>query len=135
MFMTRKVRTAMTVLTLLSMPSASFAQVCGGQECSTCQTSCNWWDCPPKFKYCAEGPPKICVMCACPKPVCCPSDTPNWGYFPRCWRPWPWAPNWSHCYGTPPASQIVPPMSYIGNDPASTPNSQLPTPRVAPMPH
>ena len=129
--MTRKVRTlAAAILALLSLTPAGLAQQCG-QSCQSCQPcqSCNLWDCPPWYKHCAEGGPKICVKCACPKDVCCPSDAPNWGYFPRCWRPWPWAPSWSHCYGVPPASQLVPPMAE-----AEVPGA-LPTPRIAPMPH
>jgi hypothetical protein len=133
MFMTRKVRTlaaaTLTLLSLLSATPAAMAQQC--ESCATCQTctSCNWLDCPPYYKHCAEGGPKICVKCACPKPVCCPSDAPNWGYYQRCWRPWPWGPNWSHCYGVPPASQIVPPMHEAEI------HGALPTPRVAPIPH
>jgi hypothetical protein len=134
MSMTRKVRSlaahGLTLLVLLSIVPASLGQ----ENCQTCcPSTCNRWDCPPYFKYCQEGSPRICIQCGCPKPVCCPSDAPNWGYYQRCWRPWPWAPNWSHCYGVPPASQLVPPLSFAGE--AAHPSNQLPAPRVVPTPH
>jgi hypothetical protein len=90
---------------LLVMTQASFGQVVCNDNC------CNRWNCPPPYRYCQEGPPKIKIICGCPKPVCCPADAPNWGYFQKCWRPYAWPPDWSYCYGVPPAAQIVPPMA------------------------
>jgi hypothetical protein len=110
------------VLLLLVAP-ASFGQF----SCEECCDGCHWWNCPPQYKYCMEGPPRICVKCACPKPVCCPANAPNWGYFQTCWRPYPWPPDWSHCYGTPPASQIVPPFASAGAIHAMPPAGELPS--------
>lgn len=63
-----------------------------------CHQTCCRWHCPPCFKWCIEGPPKIKFKCGCPKPVCVPDcSTPNWGYFGTCWRPWPWPADCSHC--------------------------------------
>jgi hypothetical protein len=115
----RRLRAPSSALALLAAwAPASFGQATLGQPCcgqaQCCPTSCNWWCCPPPLKYCAEGPPCIYVCCGCPKPVCCPSDAPNWGYFPTVWRPSPWAPNWSYCYGVPPAAQVVVPLANAG---------------------
>jgi hypothetical protein len=109
---------------LLAAVPAGFAQDC----CNNC-VQCQRFDCPPCYKWCHEGGPRIWVQCGCPKPVCCPSNAPNWGYFPTCWRPWPWPPDWSHCYGNPPAAQIVPPMA----DARMLPPESGPTPGQLPL--
>jgi len=121
----RKLISAGSALVLLAASTPAFGQASLGQPCcgqtECCPSGCNMWHCPPKFTYCMEGPPKICVFCACPKPVCCPSDAPNWGYFQTCWRPYPWGPNWSHCYGNPPAAQVMVPGTTT-----ATPGMPLP---------
>jgi hypothetical protein len=90
--LSRRKRTACLIplaVALLLQPLA-LAQECG--------EACNHHHCPPCFPHCTEGPPRIKFKCACPKPVCPPDcDTPNWGYFEPCWRPWPWPPNYAHC--------------------------------------
>jgi hypothetical protein len=99
-----------------------------------CQQGCDHHHCPPCFIHCTEGPPKIKFKCACPKPVCPPDcDTPNWGYFQPCWRPWPWPPDWSHC-PVPPAAAFVTPCNTNCYEPGFTPppvpaGEQLPSPR------
>ncbi len=80
-----------------------------GQNCD-CQRDC----CPPCFKYIYEGPPKIKFKHGCPKPICDPCHLPHYGYYPTCWQPWPWPPDWSHCAVPPPAAlvQPVPPKRF-----------------------
>ncbi len=78
-----------------------------------------WCDhCPPPFKHCYEGPPRICFKKACPKPVCDPCTLEHWGYFQNCWHPWPWPPDWSHC-PVPPSGALVP-SNCSGYNPVPT---------------
>jgi hypothetical protein len=74
-----------------------------GQQCNTCQTH----HCPPKLEHCMEGEPKIHVKIGCPKPICNPCSQPNWGYYDKCWNPWPYPPNWTHCPNPPPAATVA----------------------------
>ena len=107
----KKLATASFALALLlAWAPSCFAQATLGTPCCAPQpcTTCNVWCCPPAYKYCVEGPPNICLICGCPKPVCCPCDLPNWGYFATCWRPSPWGANTSHCYGVSPIAQLAP---------------------------
>jgi len=113
---------------LLGVQGTVFGQDCGG-------TACHRHHCPPPFKHCQLGPPCICVKKGCPLPVCPPGcDTPNWGYYQPCWRPWPWPPDWSHC-GYPVPSGMVGPCPQVPLVPGalsiqSTPGQQqLPVPR------
>jgi hypothetical protein len=46
-------------------------------------------ECPPPYCHPVEGPPKIKFKCECPRPVCPPFDSEFWGYYPTCWRCWP----------------------------------------------
>ena len=81
----------------------AFQSAAPAEDC--CGTSWCHWHCPPCFKWCMEGPPKIKFKCGCGKPVCVPDcSTPNWGYFQTCWRPWPWPPDYSHCPWPTPAA-------------------------------
>jgi hypothetical protein len=131
----RIARAGLGVMCLLSGTPQSFAQMPCGQG-GDCKPSClGWFNCPPPYKHCMEGPPCICFKCGCPKPVCCPANAPNWGYFQTCWRPWPWPPDWSHCYGAPPASQLIPPLAnaYMTPvNPSGEAPGTLPTPRMVP---
>jgi hypothetical protein len=77
------------------------------QPCGDCAPHCQKFHCPPHLKHCAEGPPHICFERGCPKPICCPCNMPNWGYYQTCWTPWPWPPDWSHCPVQPPASSVI----------------------------
>jgi hypothetical protein len=89
-----------------------------------------------------ERPPCIKFRCGCPKPVCCPSEAPNWGYFQNCWRPWMWPPDYSHCPVPPPGALSMVPAHLYNAPPTveaevtttpTTPDAarrqQLPTPR------
>jgi hypothetical protein len=84
----------------------AFQQVALGQDCDAgCGANCPHHHCPPPFRHCTESPPCIKFKCGCPKPVCPPScDTPNWGYFEPCWRPWPWQRTFAHCPCATPAA-------------------------------
>jgi hypothetical protein len=82
--------------------------------CSTCVAGCQRFHCPPVLKWCMEGAPRICFQHGCPKPICSPCQAPNWGYYQKCWSPWPWPPDWSHCPVPPPASQVFPGMIPVG---------------------
>ncbi len=73
-----------------------------------CREKCNWLCCPPILKHCMERPPRICFWPSCPKPICSPCEAPHWGYYPTCWRPWPFPPDWSHCPVPPPAAFVPP---------------------------
>jgi hypothetical protein len=67
-----------------------------------CYSCCSHQVCPPYYNHCTEGPPKIKFKCGCPKPVCGPCTLEHYGYYPTCWRPWPFPPDLSHCPGPPP---------------------------------
>jgi hypothetical protein len=120
------------VLALAFQPMA-LSQECGGDQCGACNTcnTCNTRDCPPPYRYCMERPPVIKFKCGCPKPVCPPDcNTPSWGYFEPCWRPWPWPRDVSHCPAPAPVGAVVLPMSDHMPMPAG---EQIPAPvRVDP---
>ncbi len=67
-----------------------------------------WHRCPPPYVHCQEGRPKIRIKCACPKPVCDPCNLEHFGYYPTCWHPWSYLPDWSRCPVAPPAMALVP---------------------------
>lgn len=96
-----------------------FAVLCFATTVNAQVVSCGTCDsyhekCPPPYKHCYEGPPRIHFKHGCPKPVCDPCHLPHYGYFRPCWRKWPWAPNWSHCYCPPPGA-LVP--ASVGREP------------------
>ena len=51
----------------------------------------------PKTVFCRPRPPCIKYKCVCPKPICCGCELENFGYYPTCWHPWPFPPNYCHC--------------------------------------
>ena len=108
-----------------------------GQTCNTCQTH----HCPPKLQYCMEGEPKIHVKIGCPKPICNPCAQPNWGYYEKCWNPWPFPPSFTHCPTPPPAATVALTeraygglTPFYGNDPQPQTTTSSPRTYVAPMP-
>jgi hypothetical protein len=119
----------------------------GGGGCNECQT-CNTHHCPPKLQHCMEGPPRIHVKIGCPKPICNPCTQPNWGYYEKCWNPWPFPPNWSHCPSPPPAATVVlaerayggltpfygPDPNAAANPAVTTPMNPYPTAPAVPQP-
>lgn len=72
-------------------------------DCGRCKQHC-----PPPYRHCMEGPPRLHYRRGCPSPVCNPCTAPNWGYFQPCWNPYPWPPDWSHCPAVPPAAYVRP---------------------------
>jgi hypothetical protein len=127
----------------LALPLAGWAQqACGPRvtfgtpSCGIgCGTPCQTHHCPPAFKYCYEGAPRIHWTRGCPRPICNPCDLPNWGYYETCWSPYPFPPNWSHC-------PTLPPAAFVNLSPYVNPNlPQLPVnpqrvvpPGTLPMP-
>jgi hypothetical protein len=114
-------KVSLAALALLLADGAAGAQeIVGGSptNCSSCATTsagcaapcCQFFHCPPALKWCMEGMPRICFRHGCPKPICNPCEAPNWGYYQKCWSPWPWPPDWSHCPVPTPASQVYPGM-------------------------
>lgn len=101
----------------------------GQQGCVSCQPCLPvppTHHCPRPFCHVQEGPPRIHFKHGCPRPVCNPCDLPHFGYFQPCWRPSPFAEDWSHCPEAPPAALVVPgPLPPSGVAP---PGQPLPTP-------
>jgi len=96
---------------LLTTGSWSWADP-GCSSCSTCSTCvAPRVPCPPKYCWYSEGPPRLKFKCACPRPVCEPCKLEHFGYYPTCWNPWPYPPDWSHCR-TPPPGVMLPPPAY-----------------------
>ncbi len=117
---------AVAVLMLQSMAKAQEPCATCAAPCATCgPAGCQHFHCPPALKWCMEGMPRICFQHGCPKPICSPCEAPNWGYYQKCWTPWPWPPDWSHCPVPPPASQVFPGML----PPAQASTEIAPTPR------
>jgi hypothetical protein len=117
---------------LLAVPAFSWAQQ-PGQGCASgacfgtpntgsCGTQfCQSHHCPPPYQHCVEGPPCIHWKCGCPRPVCNPCDLPHWGYYDKCWTPWPFPPNWTHCPTPPPAAFVTLNPMVHPNMPAQPP--------------
>jgi hypothetical protein len=115
----KRVRALMPLVLALAVQQAALADdACGpscgaacGTNCTTsCNTHCSCFHCPPCFRHCTEGPPKIKFKCGCGKPVCVPDcSTPNYGYFATCWRSWPSGANdYSHCPCATPGALAAP---------------------------
>ena len=116
---------------------------CAGGGCATggCASgNCHSEWCCPKYTFTIERPPHICFKRVCPKPVCNPCDIEGYGYYPTCWRPWAYPPNYNHCPVPPPgvlASQ-PPPLVVAPGAPAGPGASQddaLPPPRKSANPN
>lgn len=129
----------------LALPTTLWAQPgcapCAATFGTPCAVGCQTHHCPPPFKYCYEGPPRVHWTRGCPRPICNPCDLPNWGYFETCWSPWPFPPNWAHCPVPPPAA-FVTLDPYVGQRQTSQvppvrtvqPGTVVQTPAVLPTP-
>jgi hypothetical protein len=112
----------------VALPGLGWAQQSCGSSCAvsanSCAQPCQWLCCPPAYRHCQEGPPRLHFHCACPHPVCNPCELPHWGYFETCWYPWPYPP--TPCPGSP-ASMVV--LNPYGNThvPAADPRQPRPT--------
>ncbi len=85
-----------------------------------------------------EKPPRIKFKRVCPKPVCNPCDIEGYGYYPTCWRPWAYPPNYGHCPVPPPgvlASQPPPLVVHPGVGPGASPDETLPPPQKTANPN
>jgi hypothetical protein len=115
----------------------------GGCATGTCATgNCgSWFSCCPKYHFTIEKPPKICFKKVCSKPLCDLCDIEGNGYFPTCWRPWAYPPNYSHCPVPPPGVLASLPPPLIGDAPAMMPEAPpgpsdpLPAPRKTANPN
>jgi hypothetical protein len=126
----------------LAMPSWSWAQQ-GSASCVAsfgvpCGVGCQSHHCPPPYKYCVEGPPRICWQHGCPRPICDPCDLPHWGFYETCWNDWPFRPDWTHC-PSPPPTALVTLNPYVHPNlppPGRTlqPGATLQSPRALPPP-
>lgn len=108
---------------LLLLHQAALAQEACGVAAGVSCNSCQWL--PPFLRWCHEGAPRIRIQHGCPKPICNPCATPNWGYYQSCWAPWPFQPDTSHCRA--PTSQQAPLMP-----PAAASAPGVPGPVMAP---
>ena len=126
----------------LAMPSWSWAQQ-GSASCTAsfgvpCGVGCQVHHCPPAYKYCVEGPPRICWRHGCPRPICDPCNLPHWGFYETCWNPWPFPPEWTHCPAPPPAAQVtLDPYVHPNLPPPGRtlqPEATLQAPRTLPTP-
>ncbi|MBI3411672.1 MAG: hypothetical protein HY040_25360 [Planctomycetes bacterium] len=82
---------------------------CATAACNSCKT-CQTHHCPPCFRWCQEGAPRLKFQHGCPKPICNPCEMQNWGYYQTCWTPWPFPPDYSHCRMPVPAAEGTPMM-------------------------
>jgi len=93
-------RSAAASLALFLAPCLALTALSGSATAAECHC--------PKTTFCRPKAPCIKYKNVCPKPVCDPCDLENFGYYPTCWHPWPFPPNYSHC-DTPPTTMLVPP--------------------------
>ena len=113
-------RLGLSAILMLAAPAWTWAQPAGcasgacfgtptalGGSCGSCGSFCQTHHCPPAYVHCLEGPPCIRWKCGCPRPVCNPCELPHWGYYDKCWTPWPFPPNWTHCPTLPPAATVT----------------------------
>jgi hypothetical protein len=119
--LSRKARKTLAAALILAVGGQSTVLA---QHHGNCAPHCQRFHCPPPLIHCMEGPPKIKIKRGCPRPICCPCDMPNWGYYQTCWTPWPWLPDWSHCPVPPPAAFVTPGERIIQEAPV--PPVQLP---------
>jgi hypothetical protein len=80
--------------------------------------------------------PCVKYKCICPKKICPNRELENYGYYPACWHPWPFPPNYTHC--PIPASLVAAPCEIKDGTSAKNANEdnkiepkkpeQLPTP-------
>jgi hypothetical protein len=86
----------------------------------------------PKTVFCRPKAPCIKYKCVCPKPICpCGGELENFGYYPTCWRPWPFPPNYSHC-PVPPTIATAPCCPNGAPNLAAPGLDQLPVPQMMP---
>ncbi len=80
----------------------------------------------PTTVFCRPKEPRIKYKNVCPKPICPACEMENYGFYPTCWHPWPFPPNYAHCEGpaiAPPPGAALPP------GPLPMPHEALPVPK------
>ncbi len=83
--------------------------------------------CCPVTTFCIVRQPCIKWKCTCPKPICDPCNLDHYGYYPTCWHPWPFPPDYTCCR--------VPPNAVVADqllgqpEPVLTTTPELPVPR------
>jgi hypothetical protein len=107
---------------------------CATGDCGSCLTCC------PKYYFTIEKAPKIRFKTVCSKPVCDQCNIEGNGYYPTCWRPWAYPPDYRHCPVPPPgvlASQPPPLMAAPGavTGPELGQDDPLPAPRKSADPN
>jgi hypothetical protein len=92
---------ACLVLPALSRSATADDGACGGGCCPPARHC-------PVTTFCRPKAPCIKYKCTCPKPVCDVCSLNHAGYYPTCWQPWPFPPNYSHCLVPPTTTQVPP---------------------------
>ncbi|HVS37919.1 MAG TPA: hypothetical protein VMS17_20335 [Gemmataceae bacterium] len=121
------------------MPADAPGCACATGGCAT--GACGRGSCHcPKTCFTIEKPPCLKWHKICPKPVCSPCDLEGYGYYPTCWRPWAYPPNYAYCPVPPPGvvASEAPPLIVGEPGPASpgaAPDETLPSPKKAATPN
>jgi hypothetical protein len=111
-------------LTIASLTILLGAEMARGQNgacnsgvcCDTCPTACHPRPCPPPLRHQQEGPPRIHIRRGCPKPICCPTNLPHYGYYQVGWTKWSGPVNTGQC---PPPMTVR--TTTIGSEPILNP--------------
>ena len=96
----------------------SVASRASAQTCHHCQ----------KTVFYTPKKPRVQVKRICPKPIGPCGEVENFGFFPTCWHPWPFPPNYSHCPGPMPPVPIPAPNTRS----SSSTSEELPAPEQLP---
>ncbi len=115
----------------LGTPTAA-AGCCASGGCTNGCCHSEW--CCPKYCFTIEKPPCIKYARVCPKPVCNPCDIEGYGYYPTCWRPWAYPPDYRHCPVPPPGALADQPPP-LAEGPGIASDETLPAPNKAADPH
>jgi hypothetical protein len=82
-----------------------------------------WQHCCPKTCFTREKSPCINFRCICLKPICQPCVLEGFGYYPTCWRPWPFPPNYCPCPVPPPGALVDQAPLIVGVPAPSAPGA------------
>jgi hypothetical protein len=88
----------------------------------------------PVTVFCKPRHPIVWYRCICPQKVCPCCGLDNFGYYPVCWQPWPFPPNYGHCPVPPAAAYALPPnvTKSTNSPPPTTTPEELPSPSTMP---
>ncbi len=104
--------------------TAAYVDAAAANERACTAAACRPWWCCLKYCFTLEKPPQVRYKTICSKPVCAPCDIEGNGYYPTCWRRWPYPPNSSYCPTPPPGAPVGPPP-HVGAG-----NEELPPPKI-----